>query len=140
MGPPRLAAATTSALTNDTVTIPAGSTTATVPVTIEPNGAKHNTPIVFNLVSAFRSVPSGNVTGQGNILSVQRSQRVHDRRSTMVTQSLVSSQTAEVPVTFVGDDYAANCFVNTADGTATAATVHTCRSQRHRDLQSGQPG
>ena len=112
------------ALTNDTVTIPAGSTTATVPVTIEPNGGKHNTPIVFNLVlsnpvGAF----AGNVTGQGNILhGGNAANEFMTAVSTMVTQSLVSSQTAEVPVTLVGDNYAANCIVNTADGTATAAS------------------
>ena len=40
----------------------------------------------------------------------------------VAVQSTVTSQTVQVPVSFSGDNYAANCIVNTADGTATAAS------------------
>ncbi len=105
------------------MTIPAGSTTATVPVTINANGGKHSGPIAFSLnlsnpVGAF----VGNASGQGNIIfGGTVVNEFMAANAAMVPQSLETPQTAMVPVTLNGDYYAANCLVNTADGTATAA-------------------
>jgi hypothetical protein len=110
-------------VTDQTVTIPAGSTSATVPVTIEPNGSKHSGPVAFSLTL---SQPSGGflgtATGTGNIVfggtAINEYMAVN---AAVAVQSTVAAQTVEVPVTLSGDTYAANCIVNTADGTATAA-------------------
>ena len=111
-------------VTNDTVTIPAGSTSASVPVTIDANGGHHSGPIAFSLdLSNPQGAFAGTMTGQGNILfGGNAANEFMVASSTMVVQSMVSAQTAEVPVTLNGDNYAANCIVNTADGTATAAS------------------
>ena len=110
-------------MTDQTVTIPAGSTSATVPVTIEPNGSKHSGPVAFSLtlsdpVGAFL----GTATGTGNIVfggtAINEFMAVS---AAVAVQSTVTAQTVQVPVYLNGDIYAANCLVNTADGTATAA-------------------
>ena len=112
------------AVTNQTVTIPAGSTSATVPVTTEPNGGKHSGPVAFSLVLSNPSgAVAGTMTGQGNIVFGGTAvNELMSATAALVPQSLVSTQTAEVPVSLAGDTYAANCIVNTADGTATAAS------------------
>ena len=110
-------------VSGQTVTIPAGSTSATVPVTINANGSKHSGPtgyslVLSNPVGAF----AGQMVGQGSILfGGETPNEFMTATSTMVMQSLVTPQTALVPVTLHGDFYAANCIVNTADGTALAA-------------------
>jgi hypothetical protein len=111
-------------VTNQTVTIPAGATTATVPVTIEPNGGKHSGPSAFSLLlSNPVGAAAGTMTGQGNIVfGGEAVNEFMSASAAVVSQSLTTAQTAEVPVTVKADTYAANCIVNTADGTATAAS------------------
>jgi hypothetical protein len=110
-------------VTNQTVTIPAGSTSATVPVTIEPNGSKHSGLVSFSLTL---SDPSGaflgTATGTGNIVFGGTAIDEYMAISAAVAvQSTVAAQTVDVPVSINSDVYAATCLVNTADGTATAA-------------------
>ena len=110
-------------VTGQTVTIPAGSTSATVPVTIESNESKHSGPVAFSLTL---SQPSGaflgTATGTGNIIFGGTAVSEYMAVSAAVAvQSTVTAQTVQVPVFLSGDTYAANCIVTTADGTATAA-------------------
>ena len=111
------------AVTDQTVTIPAGSTSATVPVTIEPNESKHSGPIAFSLtLSQPNGAFLGTATGTANIVfggtAISEFMAVG---AAVAVQSTVAAQTVQVPVYLSGDTYAANCLVNTADGTATAA-------------------
>ena len=111
------------AVTNQAVTIPAGSTSATVPVTIEPNGSKHSGPVAFSLtLSNPTGAVLGTATGTANIVfggtPINEFMAVS---AAVAVQSTVAAQTVLVPVSLNGDSFAANCLVNTADGTARAA-------------------
>ncbi len=112
------------ALADNTVTFPPGTTSETVPVTVEPNGPAHPDPVSFALVlSAPTGAMIGNATGEANL--VWGSAAVDEflyAAPAAVVQSLVSSQTVDVPVSLRGGSYAATCAVSTADGTATAAS------------------
>ena len=111
------------AVTNQTVTIPAGSTSATVAVTIEPNGSKHSGPVTFSLsLSNPTGAVLGTATGTANIVfGGTPINEFMGLSAAVAVQSMVTAQTVQVPVSLNGDSYAANCLVNTADGTATAA-------------------
>ena len=111
------------AVTDQTVTIPAGSTSATVAVTIEPNGSKHSGPVTFSLsLSNPTGAVLGTATGTGNIVfGGTPINEFMGLSAAVAVQSMVTAQTVQVPVSLNGDSYAANCLVNTADGTATAA-------------------
>ena len=111
------------AVKNQTVTIPAGSTSATVPVTVNPNGGHHSGPSSFSLVlSSPTGAFLGTATGTGNVLfGGEAANEFMSAVATVAVQSLVAAQTVQVPVTLKADTYAANCIVNTADGSATSA-------------------
>ena len=111
------------AVTNQTVTIPAGSTSTTVAATIEPNGSKHGGPVAFSLrLSNPTGAVLGTATGTANIVFGGTPINEFMALSAAVAvQSTVTAQTVLIPVSLNGDSYAANCLVNTTDGTATTA-------------------